>query len=325
MFEIDTLRLERLACWQEMLSETEFPVELRNDSDEDFHATYRHMELGAVRISELISSGIRVTRTERLIRQWNPEVYQLCLVRAGSVWHTQCGRHVEVGPGRLFLRTSSHPFESRAAPGLAISVRVQFPRSALPSAVDSLVGVPISAGEATGALLSRYLNVVMRHAGECTAPERATISRVLLDLIAALCTREVGAPESPLVTKIHGFIEQHLDDPRLTPQSIADAHQISLRHLHKLFQDQGGHTVTAWIRRRRLERCRQDLADPALSGRPIHAIASRWGFTERAHFSKLFRATYGMPPGQYRHDVWDARTDTQSAQRNTDRIPDPAR
>ncbi|MER6528588.1 helix-turn-helix transcriptional regulator [Streptomyces sp. NPDC001508] len=57
----------------------------------------------------------------------------------------------------------------------------------------------------------------------------------------------------------------------------------------------------AWIRHRRLERCRLDLNNPRLNARPIHAIAERWGFTNPTHFSRLFRATYGIPPRDYRN------------------------
>jgi AraC-like DNA-binding protein len=32
----------------------------------------------------------------------------------------------------------------------------------------------------------------------------------------------------------------------------------------------------------------------------VHAIARRWGFDDAAHFSKIFKACYGEPPGAYR-------------------------
>ena len=71
---------------------------------------------------------------------------------------------------------------------------------------------------------------------------------------------------------------------------------MSLRSLHQLFHDEGL-TVAGWIRRRRLECCRRDLADPALALRPIVAIAARWGFASAADFSRAFRAATGwLPP-----------------------------
>ncbi|KAB2337046.1 helix-turn-helix transcriptional regulator, partial [Actinomadura rudentiformis] len=62
-----------------------------------------------------------------------------------------------------------------------------------------------------------------------------------------------------------------------------------------------GHTVAGWIRERRLEQCRRNLADPRLAARSIHAIAARWGFTSPAHFSQAFRTAYGLSPRQFRH------------------------
>jgi AraC-like DNA-binding protein len=98
---------------------------------------------------------------------------------------------------------------------------------------------------------------------------------------------------------IHSFIEHNLGDAQLSPAAVAAVHHISLRYLHRLFERQGI-TVGSWIRHRRLERCRRDLAEPQLSARPIHAVGARWGFRHAADFNLAFRAAYGMPPGDYR-------------------------
>ena len=74
---------------------------------------------------------------------------------------------------------------------------------------------------------------------------------------------------------------------------------MSLRSLHQLFHDEGL-TVAGWIRQRRLEHCRQDLADPAQALRPVAAIAARWGFSSAGDFSRAFRAVHGLPPAEYR-------------------------
>jgi AraC-like DNA-binding protein len=102
-----------------------------------------------------------------------------------------------------------------------------------------------------------------------------------------------------LLARIHAFIESHLGDPELSPAAVAAAHHISLRYLHKLFEP-GSHGVAGMIRQRRLERCRDDLLDPGRVDRPVAAIAARWGFSSAAHFSRVFREAYGLPPAEFR-------------------------
>jgi AraC-like DNA-binding protein len=102
-----------------------------------------------------------------------------------------------------------------------------------------------------------------------------------------------------MLLRIHAFIEQHLGDADLAPGLVAAAHYISVRYLYRLFEAQG-ETVAAWIRHRRLEGCRKELADPAFSAAPVSSVAARWGLPDSAHFSRLFRRTYGLPPAEYR-------------------------
>jgi AraC-like DNA-binding protein len=131
-----------------------------------------------------------------------------------------------------------------------------------------------------------------------------------LDLLVALLAHELDSETSlpietrqhTLMAQIHDFIHRNLADPALSPALIATAHHISTRHLHRIFHNHGL-SVAGLIRQRRLERCHHDLGNPQLRSLPIQAIAARWGFNDNAHFSRLFRATYGIPPRDYRHFV----------------------
>lgn len=109
----------------------------------------------------------------------------------------------------------------------------------------------------------------------------------------------LGADSGLLPVRVHAWIDAHLSDPCLDPAAIARANHVSLRCLHKLFRDEGT-SVARWVRERRLDRCRRDLEDPALADRPVQAIAQTWGFDDQSHFSKIFKAAYGVPPGAYR-------------------------
>jgi AraC-like DNA-binding protein len=67
-------------------------------------------------------------------------------------------------------------------------------------------------------------------------------------------------------------------------------------------------SVTAYLKRRRLEECAFELAQPQWSGRSITATASDWGFRNATHFARVFKAAYGATPRAYK----DARGRNES-------------
>jgi AraC-like DNA-binding protein len=128
----------------------------------------------------------------------------------------------------------------------------------------------------------------------------------VLDLLGTVLTERLDcAPPSPdvahraLMLQITAFVEAHLGEAELSPAGIAAAHHVSLRQLHKLFHA-GGTTVAGSIRQRRLEHCAHDLRDPRSAARPVAAVGARWGYPDPAHFSRLFKASFGLSPRDYR-------------------------
>jgi AraC-like DNA-binding protein len=168
----------------------------------------------------------------------------------------------------------------------------------------AVTGTRIAGDRGTGALVSALARQLPRHLDEIGGRR---LGGALLDLLAAAIEAQLDhrsriAPESrqrALLMRIHAFVEARLGDPDLTPASVAAAHHISVRYLHKLFRAEEA-TVADHIRRRRLERCSRDLRDPVLRERPVAAIALRWGFVSAAHFNRAFRDAYGLPPGEFR-------------------------
>jgi AraC-like DNA-binding protein len=133
------------------------------------------------------------------------------------------------------------------------------------------------------------------------APAGPDLADGLLDLFAGLYDGTVALPRPPEALRMlaRGFIDEQLADPALGPDVVADAHFISRRQLDRLFAATG-RTVSETIRQRRLERCRRDLGNPALADRSILEIATAHGFVSAAHFSRTFRAAYGLTPRELR-------------------------
>ncbi|MET7718524.1 helix-turn-helix domain-containing protein [Streptomyces sp. NPDC005407] len=314
-FVIRTAQLpprERFDYWYDAVSGVHGLYEIVSDHSADFRAELHARAFGAVGVSWLTHPSLEARRTAKLIRRHDPEVYHFSLNLSGSVRMAQGRQDVVLEPGDLVLHDSSRPFRSVTHQGLgrASGVTVAFPRTLLPmhpDKVQRLLAVRLPGGSGMGALLSRYLSELATSGHEFRADDSARLSTITLDLIWAMIARGLDAEGSlspsaqqrVLLVRIHAFIQQRLGDVSLSPDMIAAAHGISTRSLHRLFRDQGV-TVTEWIRARRLDRCRRDLADPLLQTRPVHAVAARWGFTNAAHFSRVFRAASGISPAAYR-------------------------
>ena len=78
---------------------------------------------------------------------------------------------------------------------------------------------------------------------------------------------------------------------------VADLLGVSVRHMHMLFEGTGqsfAQTVTA----QRIRLSGRLLREAP--GRPIAEIAHACGFESLATFYRVFHATEGMPPGEFR-------------------------
>ncbi|MFF0018441.1 helix-turn-helix domain-containing protein [Streptomyces sp. NPDC005374] len=314
---------ERFAFWREMHAKLWVPFDLRCDPqlERRFRAQVGVSEFGPVQATLITTMPHSVHRTPKLIRQADTGVLKLaCIVSGGGVI-TKDGQSADQGVGDLILHDTSRPYRAEFAPTVPAHqlLLLRFPRSLLPLPerdLRRLSGVRIPGAQGIGALSSQFLLQLARHLHELSPSDTARLSALTLDVLTmalaeALDSTGTVPPDTrqrALMAQIHAFIQRNLGDANLTPDAIATAHHISLRYLHKLFQ-QDGHTVAGWVREHRLEQCRRDLTDPRLAGRPIHAIAARWAFASPAYFSQAFRSAFGLSPRQYRQQATTVHAD----------------
>ncbi|MFI2504526.1 helix-turn-helix domain-containing protein [Streptomyces sp. NPDC018972] len=304
---------ERWDLWQDVATRTHVPTLMRSGRSDDFEATMRVLPLGDLQIAELDLPHLDTVRTPRAIRRFDPEFLQINCQLTGDGGMAQDGTEAVFGAGQLLMADTSLPYDVRInrTSQRSTTVVVSMPRARLPlppRAVRRLLAVPVPVDRGMGGALQRWLADVARRAEEFTEADVPALASTTTDLLASVLGRcadseDALPPESrrrALRTRIRDFIDQNLGDPSLSPATVAAAHGISVRHLHQLFAAEG-EAPAAWIRHRRLERCRRDLADPRLRGRSVHAIAARWGFTDAATFSRVFRRAYGMTPTDHRH------------------------
>lgn len=303
---------ERFDWYADIISREVMPAALSSERPAEFRGEAAVVDLGPLRASKFTLSPLRSRRTPALIRRGDPEQYQLALLRSGVTSMSQQRNACTVGAGDLMLWDTSLPSDNTmlADGGQVRATILMLPRDVLPlrpERLERLLARRIPGDRGIGAILASFMTALEDHAAECEPEELARLGAAAVDLATACLAQHLDAGDlipseartEVLLRRIHAFIEHHLGDPELAPPAIAARHNISVRGLHQLFQGQG-ESVQARIRRRRLERCRADLARPELASHRVQSIAARWGFSGSVVFSRSFREAYGLTPTEYR-------------------------
>ncbi|MFI2644227.1 helix-turn-helix domain-containing protein [Streptomyces sp. NPDC018610] len=305
---------DRVDAWRDITASALIPNEFSIDRSLEFQASLRAADMSGVQVTALTYASMRSRRTLRLIRQSDPEMYAVGLILRGRQIIARNRREAALEAGDLVVYSTSHPYRADVdvRRGTAASVVVQIPRVMVPlpsNRVERMMAARVPGQEGVGLLLAGFLTNLAADTGPYRLADGQRLSGVLTDLITAWLAHHIDADDrTPVETRqyvqfleIQNFIRQHLGDAQLSPVTVAAAHHISLRTLHRLFhQHAHGITVASYIRHQRLARTRRDLADPRLATRPAHAIAARWGFHRPADFTRAFRGRYGVTPSDYR-------------------------
>lgn len=222
------------------------------------------------------------------------------IVRSGGLSLTDAGSTVQVPPGTLCVRDAQIPWEFSYRPGTRARVLL-LPSEALADTVlDRLPTLTlISQNSPEARLLLGQLHLVRETRADLSpAGVRAAQQSVLQLLAGALMARGVsadGAFRPSLRAAARNCVEARLLDPHLSPAEIARTLSVSVRTLHRAFAEVD-ESLMAFVRRRRLERAREELV--ALGGKyTVSAVAARWHFADVSHFSRAFKRQFGETPG----------------------------
>ena len=260
--------------------------------------------LGDIRLVELSGNPFGAARGRAEISGDSDTYLGILYQRLGSTLVRRGDDRVIVGPGEICVWHSGHSvsFEMpEKFAKLCMIIPIARFESVLYNA-ETYEGLHLPGGSSLATLLGSYLSTLTDNviAGNDNTPFDAV--DVTLELLGAAFRAQrrssIIAPRDQLFARISNDIEGRLNDGDLSPNKIAQANGISIRYLYALFSEQG-ETVSGWVRRRRRLRCRAEL-DGADTEASITEIAYRWGFNDSAHFSRLFKASFGMSPTQYR-------------------------
>lgn len=160
--------------------------------------------------------------------------------------------------------------------------------------------VPWAVYSVQGRLLKSALSSIWRDLPQATLADAEVIANGFVGLLNGLLSPEKHFEPGDqialyLFEAMKDYLEARLLQKDLGVESLCKVFHCSRAKVYRLFQDAGG--VNAYLRRRRMECCVQELMDASKSKRgAIRETAERWGFYDTAHLSKLFKLHYGVAP-----------------------------
>ncbi|MCO8270358.1 helix-turn-helix domain-containing protein [Actinoplanes sp. TRM 88003] len=308
MFDTEELPAHaRLEALRAVLVDQTVPstVEFEPVPPTSMRARVESWQLGDAQVVKARTShGMDLVRTPRQVRRACVPMVSIA-VAVTPAYQEQFGLRHTVSRGALACIDLSAPYSFRQPVNhIGYALQIPLDRLDLPSAVIQRAAPHLTRSPLYD-LMSAHLTAVTRDPGQYGEAEVAAgVGRSSIELVRALLLSAAGehqprADGSALLAQVRAYVAQHLPDPGLGPDAIAAALNVSVRHLYDVCS-RAGFSVEQWIIDRRLEAARRDLTDPAYAGRPISAIARRRGFRSPAHFTRRFKAAYGVTPSEWR-------------------------
>jgi AraC-like DNA-binding protein len=300
---------DREEAWRTSVANTFVSLNFTFPDSRAFAGEISGAVLGTMVVTRVTAGAHHAERTQREIGR-DPEAryYKVGLPLHGYALISQDGRHASLPPGSLTIYDTSRPYRISFDDDCRMLI-LMFPHRDLRLPQDAVARVtarPVSGREGIGGLVAPLLVNLSARVDEICSAQAARIADNVVDLLGTLYADLLGdanhRPADPLRTlmnRIRCFIEDHLDDVDLGPESVAAGCHISVSYLHKLFRAEDT-SVSRLIRERRLEQCRRDLVAPDRRTKAVSAIGAHWGFLDAAHFSRVFKAAYGVSPREYR-------------------------
>jgi AraC-like DNA-binding protein len=237
----------------------------------------------------------------------------LGLLVTGSCVVAQRDREITLRPGDLAVWDSTNPFIVADSDGISQhKFRIPLDRIALPvDIIRQISTVRLCPDHPISDMAVAYFQRLASRPGAFDRPGGDVVSQPGIELLRAAITTHLDAAElgkdaiqATLFVRIMEYVRQHLHEPDLNAGRLAAEHHISVRQLYRILAAEGV-VLGDWIRTRRLDGARRDLALTFLH-EPISAVARRWGFTDASSFARIFRATYGVSPSEWRDEARQA-------------------
>lgn len=202
------------------------------------------------------------------------------------------------GPGAVTTTDLSRPFVRKVANADFISVRLD--RALLgETVIEAMHGTNLTGPRAR--MIGDFFQSVAGGTGPIQpAVLENTLAAVIAATVASSADRadEAASVLGPVaLDQARRYIGANLHREGVSIEEVVASTGVSRATLYRLFAPFGGLARFMWSQR--LDRARQAICEPS-DGRSLVVIAEAHGFSDPAHFTRAFKAEFGIRPSDLR-------------------------
>jgi AraC family transcriptional regulator, positive regulator of tynA and feaB len=299
---------DKFSFWNEVICRTVVDLDCRPVEHPHFEASIGGFDAPGLGVYDIHTCPHLVYRDKAQIARLDDDALIINYVTEGSLHAEQHGRTVLLQPGDASVSDAAAPyFLAFDRPLGCVSVKVSRQEMLLRAGgIERLTAVSLSRASSLQPVVFGFLRQLIAEAPRLSPEAGSKAVAVFKELVAASLQEALRLPGAPpsehgavARQRIKAFIEAHLTDAALCPDSVAREMRLSTRYINRLFETDGL-SLGRYIWQRRLDRCARCLADPSLAGESITSIAIGHGFNDLSHFSRVFKQRFGRSPREYR-------------------------
>ena len=270
-------------------------------------------------VSDLIFSRLASRTPHRVVLSGASALRGRAFVKAvlltgGRSILQQNGRTAVLRPGEWSIYDTAAPY-SMTIPDHSEMLLVLMPREKLLARtldLPNLVARRFSGRRGLGKLIWSLISNTFDEIPKIGRRSNHDVANIVvqmtrLALIDFSGERPCAQAKEVLRDRIKAYIDDHLSDSDLSIAKLAGVTGCTKRYLHMIFHSEDV-SISDYILKLRLERCREDLLNPACAHKSITDIAYSWGFNNSNHFSRCFKRAFGVAPRHTRSEfaLWAA-------------------
>jgi AraC-like DNA-binding protein len=219
----------------------------------------------------------------------------------------RCGdRDIRVDPGDIAIYDYVYEYETVTSAFDIVGILVARERLPPLFQVPGVHGTVVRGDTGAGRMIYAMLDLLVRSVGSLTLAEADAAVDGLVGVLAAalpalLAREKARFSGDPLLDNAVDYIDAHIGRADLVPRHLEKQLAMSRSALYRLFEPLGG--VSAVILRRRLDRSLKELLAGLSTRATLRGVAQSCGFRSEIHFSRAFRARFGVTPRVFRDMV----------------------